>query len=36
LKNCENHFFRKCARVSQNGHFFTKNVEKMSPQNHEN
>jgi len=29
-------FFRKCVRMSQNGHFFSKNVEKMSPQNHEN
>jgi hypothetical protein len=31
LKNCENHFFRKYVCMSQNGHFFTKNVEKCSP-----
>jgi len=32
-------FSRKAVlwvRVSQNGHFFTKNVEKITPQNHEN
>jgi len=29
-------FFRKWGWVSQNGHFFPKNVEKMIPQNHEN
>jgi len=29
-------FFRKCVCMSQNGHFFSKNVEKTSPQNHEN
>lgn len=28
--------FRECVHLSQNGHFFSKNIEKGSPQNREN